>query len=111
MSIWSTDPLSVSLTRIAWLAPVKPLSTDAGAICSDHVSFTQSPVSSSPAVRPPLPACTSVGAGGLSIVIELGALVVFTPALFITTTRMLYVPSATAALSPEHVNGADVSRQ
>jgi len=35
--------------------------------------------------------------------IEVGVLVVVTPALFATTTRMLYVPSATAALSPEHV--------
>jgi hypothetical protein len=109
-SSWSFVPASVIRTRTAWLEPVQPVRTDAGAIGSDHVSRIQSPDSIRPLVSA-LPVCTSVPYGGLSIVIELDELVVFTPALFSTTMRMLYVPSGTAALSPEHVYGAVVSRQ
>ena len=81
-------PTFVTRTRTAWLAPFQPASTLAGAIVSVQVSRIQSPDSRRPAVAPPLPACTSVPRGGLSIVIDVGALVVFTPALSATTTRI-----------------------
>ena len=51
--------------RLARAVPARQ--HDAGAIVSVQVSRIQSPDSSRPAVAPPLPACTSVPRGGLSI--------------------------------------------